>query len=403
MTGRVRRRIGLLTLPLEINYGGIMQAVALYHFLSSNQDREVVLLEREPPFPRPGRIRRLASAALRRQPGLTSLHRLLAEQPQGSGWAARLCSCRPARWLHGRVRVALWRRRRELLRSFHQRLIPLRSGPLADTQDMAEAVRRFGIDTLIVGSDQVWRLDYLHEAARADFFFGFAPSPTVRKISYAASFGHGHWAFPEHTAQIKPLLARFDAVSVREASGVEICAREFGRHDARHVLDPTLLIDPSFYETIAAPAGRKSGKTLLSYVLDTGADPSLVSCELLAALGPDYAVRPLTLDVGTPAPDVPGWLRAFMDADFVVTDSFHGMVFSIIFRKNFIAVMNRNRGAERFTSLLDQLGLRDRLVGDPAPDLLHRLARTPIDFEPVARKLEELRAASAAFLRQALA
>lgn len=100
--------------------------------------------------------------------------------------------------------------------------------------------------------------------------------------------------------------------------------------------------------------------------------------------------------------DVPGWLRAFMDADFVVTDSFHGCVFSIIFKKNFIAILNEDRGADRFTSLLDQLGLRDRLVTNPTSEKLRELAMQPIDFAPVDAKLKELRARSAAFLQEAL-
>ena len=97
------------------------------------------------------------------------------------------------------------------------------------------------------------------------------------------------------------------------------------------------------------------------------------------------------------------WLRAFAQADFVVTDSFHGCVFSIIHRKPFIAVANEGRGIDRFTSLLGYLGLQDRLVFSMEDYRQKRSALlAPIDFAPVAEKLVQAQEASLAFLREAL-
>jgi hypothetical protein len=78
------------------------------------------------------------------------------------------------------------------------------------------------------------------------------------------------------------------------------------------------------------------------------------------------------------------------------------MVFSIIFEKNFIAIINRNRGADRFISLLTQLDLMDRLVMDGRTDRIETIVRQPIDFTRVKSKLDQLRKTSIDFLRTAL-
>lgn len=97
------------------------------------------------------------------------------------------------------------------------------------------------------------------------------------------------------------------------------------------------------------------------------------------------------------------WLDAFAQADFVVTDSFHGCVFSIINRKPFIAIANRERGLTRFVSLLSQLGLMDRLVFSEEEYCQKRSALlAPIDFAPVAEKLAQAQESSLAFLKEAL-
>lgn len=390
-------RIGLLTLPLYTNYGGILQAAALYQILTAEMGKDVVFLERTSSMASATPMHRATVQTLERLPFLPALRDRLHARAKRTGPLAGL-----ARKLLPKAELALRARKSRTHEPFLDKVLPHRSGKLVSTADMAAAVERHGIATLVVGSDQVWRLDYLPGSAQADFFFGFAPSPTVRKVAYAASFGHSDWIYPEHTDSTRELLSRFDAVSVRERSGVDICARVLGRADAVQVIDPTLLVDPAFYERIAAPAGRRTGKTFLSYVLDEGPDRVAFGQAVQAALDPDYAHRPLTLVSGSATLDVPAWLRAFMDADFVVTDSFHGMVFSVLFRKNFVALVNSSRGADRFTSLMHGLGLEDRLVFDADPERARQLVRTPVDFERVAPRLQALRASSGEFLRQAL-
>lgn len=395
-------RVGLLTLPLHTNYGGMVQAVALYRIVTADLQCEAIFLERAAAVPQKSLLRRAVIGAAVRMPFIFALRTKLSQAAQNKGALAKFVPPALAKKAFSKVdRMIRIRRSKEHL-PFLQRTMAARSGILTSTQDMAASIGRFGIDTLVVGSDQVWRLGYHPPGAEEDFFFGFAPSPAIRKVSYAASFGFGDWKYAQHTERVKELLARFDAVSVREASGVEICNQVFGRPDAVHVLDPTMVVDPVFYEEIAAPPSHRAPPTLLSYVLDDEPDRLRISDEVLQALGPGFSHRSLKLDAGWATLDVPGWLRAFMDADFVLTDSFHGVVFSIIFRKNFIGIVNRNRGADRFTSLLQQLGLLDRLVSESDRGTVLDLVQRPIDYSAVEPRLSALRQISMAFLRNAL-
>lgn len=107
---------------------------------------------------------------------------------------------------------------------------------------------------------------------------------------------------------------------------------------------------------------------------------------------------------GTKMPTIAQWLATFANADFVVTDSFHGCVFSIIFEKPFIAIGNIERGLDRFTSLLGSLGWGNRLINslDEFNDKRNTLLSS-IDYESVNVQLDEQRRHSLSFLTNALA
>ena len=95
-------------------------------------------------------------------------------------------------------------------------------------------------------------------------------------------------------------------------------------------------------------------------------------------------------------PSVEQWLRGFMDADMVVTDSFHACVFSIIFNKPFVVVGNNKRGNTRFDSLLKTFGLADRFLYDIND--IERMNST-IDWDSVNAIIEELRNLSLNFIK----
>lgn len=358
------KRIGILTLSHNENFGGIIQTVALSHWLTSH-GREVTLMDRRSPLSR------------------------------AQALALPLLEHVPFQNIGGVRRRGMSRKRH---RSFIDSHFTRRTAVLRSSSEMEQAVRDHKLDAVIVGSDQVWRISYAHPSTVTDFFLGFGDADAFRRISYAASFGVETWNFPNLTADVSRLLSRFDAVSVREASGVDICRDVLGRSDAQHVLDPTLLVPASFHSKICAAVPETSQKNVLCYMLDNPDIRALV----LSELGPDYVERTLSLTHSTDV-TVPMWLASFRDSDFVITDSFHGTIFSIIFEKPFIAISNAGRGAARFTSLLDLLGLSDRLIEDDAPERISELVATPIDFASARSRLAELREVSEAYLFRALA
>lgn len=202
-------------------------------------------------------------------------------------------------------------------------------------------------DAVIVGSDQVWRPKYNHKIE--DLFLQFAEKLPIKRIAYAASFGVDEWEFPpEKTRICSMLVKKFDAISVREESGLSLCKEHLGV-DATWVLDPTFLLTKDDYLAVCKNIPKIKEKILVAYVLDL--NPSIrEECELMAKELNLY-LR-LVQASSNASLTVPEWLAMFRDASYVVTDSFHGTVFSIIFGKEFKCLYNQDRGAARFESLL---------------------------------------------------
>ncbi len=254
-------------------------------------------------------------------------------------------------------------------------------------------------DAFVVGSDQVWRLRYSINIP--SFFFSFLPDDKIR-LSYAASFGisnndYGH----RLTETCKKLLDNFSAVSVREKSAVDLCKKEFGV-DAVSVLDPTLLLTKNDYQQLIERdkvKGIPSKPFLLLYILDCNVEKDNVAKKIAKGKGLEiYRIK--TSDFGKVGsrhiedcvyPHISTWLSAFHKADYVVTDSFHGTVFSIIFQKQFLTFANVSRGADRMVSLLDMCDLKFRLYGKHFCD-------SEINYVEVMRKISVEKAKSLNFL-----
>ena len=255
-------------------------------------------------------------------------------------------------------------------------------------------------DAYVVGSDQCWRPQY--NAFLSAMFLDFVQDK-ARRIAYAASFGTDQWEFTqEMTSRCAPLAQKFDFVSVREDSGVKLCKDHLGV-DAVHVLDPTLLLTKEDYiHLIEAEKEPKAKGTLFNYILDPYAAKSAFINKVEKEKGlTTFQVLPKCQAETRTQEDVknriedcvfPGvttWLRAFMDAEMTIVDSFHGMVFSIIFNKPFWVIGNANRGMSRFTSLLKVFHLEDRLLD--ANQLQEVDINRPIDWSSVNAILEQKR------------
>ena len=259
----------------------------------------------------------------------------------------------------------------------------------------------------IVGSDQVWRCRYARYLETVEYYFCDFATEQQRhnSISYAASFGSDEWeGTPEETERCRKLLQQFKAVSVREYSGVRICKDVFGV-DAVQMPDPTLLATLEDYEAIIRASRTRvpRGKYLSVYLLDSPPKKAqyleqiddsmgMVHQELLAFVrAPERRDR-------FPYP-VAQWLRFIRDCEAVITDSFHGCVFSIIFNKPFVCLGNEQRGTARFDSLLSTYGLQNRLVSDAGPEEVVRVLKQPIDWNYVNGIHEKERARGLEFLK----
>lgn len=229
-------------------------------------------------------------------------------------------------------------------------------------------------DAYVVGSDQCWRPRY--NSFLSAMFLDFIQDKQVKRIAYAASFGTDQWEFTQEiTSTCAPLAQKFDFVSVREDSGVKLCKEHLGV-EAVHVLDPTMLLTKEDYiNLIKAEKETQSSGTLFNYILDPDAKKTAFINKVAKEKGlttfqvlPKCQAETRTKDdvknriEDCIFPGVTSWLRAFMDAEMTVVDSFHGMVFSIIFNKPFWVIANVNRGMSRFTSLLKIFHLEDRLL-----------------------------------------
>lgn len=263
-------------------------------------------------------------------------------------------------------------------------------------------------DAFVVGSDQVWRPRYFeHQFSTSieNAFLAFAHSWNIKRVAYAPSFGVDEWEYtPEQTQRCGMFLSHFDALSVREKSGIALCREHLGRKDAVQLCDPTMLLKREDYEKLITPQTPPSRGNLLVYCLDKSEEldklvsriskeKNLVPFNTLAKTTPDATYEERQM------PTVESWLRAFKDAEFVITDSFHACVFSLIFKKPFLVIGNLNRGMSRFESLLATFGQEERLLRNAAD---YNDEHSYPSFDNVDTVFAELRSKSFNFIKESL-
>lgn len=354
--------IGILTLGLRSNYGGILQTAALYHFLES-ENFNPVLLRKYP-------VKNWKSISI------NILEKIPFQNLKG-------------------FRKDYIKYRKNI--SFFNKYMPSQSPIMYDKSEIEKYIDNNPINSIIVGSDQVWRYSYINDSQYETYFLNFNTKKDFKKVSYAASFGINKWEAPQEVKNVQAYLSKFSAISVRESSGVEICKNEFKQNDVSLVLDPTLLVDRSFYLNMLKDNTVTSTQyDCITYILDENPKKS----KLIEGIHCNYNHKHKfdLLNVKNSL-TVPQWVECFESTNFVVTDSFHGMVFSIIFNKQFIVIVNNNRGKDRFTSLCKLLGLEDRILDSNESEIPNL---EPINYNDVNKKLVELKVFSKKFLLEAL-
>lgn len=273
-------------------------------------------------------------------------------------------------------------------------------------------------DALIVGSDQMWNPLWCSGETLPVVMLDFA-AKGEKRVAYAVSFGTKEWKKEQNADEAGRLLREFDAISVREESGVKLVQELSGRDDARWMVDPTLLHSASFYEPLLNVECHKRQRYVFSYMLEEWMDDENVECVMravMAAKGIDdihtdkvSASGPLLpicklLDVQAKV-SVGTWLTEIANSDLVVTNSFHGTVFSILFHKPFVTIPVSGKMSgmnERIVSLLSMVGLRSRIVDTKDLDGCREVICSAIDWNMVDRRLDAERVKADAFLKEAL-
>ena len=324
-------KIAILTLPFNTNIGGILQAYALQTVIEQIMEGNSVEILTSPYLPKVPNIFF--------RPFLYSYRLVLRKRGR---YDARL-----------RIEEATYKELKPTWNFMHKNMNLHFINSLKD-------VKENDFDIIVVGSDQVWRPIYfrLTYDRMADAFLQFTEGWDIKRIAYAASFGAEQWEYNQNdTNECARCLQMFDAVSCREKEGVKFCMEYLNRDDAVLMPDPTMLLRKDDYRKFVKTKKKKE-KKLFAYILDMTLDKETVIMDMAKKM----KLEPYVFSLHDGKHGIEDWLQQFEEADYVVTDSFHGSVFSIIFGKEFIAYANKDRGMARFTSLLNMFGLEERLV-----------------------------------------
>lgn len=368
-------RIGILTLPFNNNYGGYLQAYALMTVIK-RMGHEIELIYRRPnkrsfrqrivyPF------KTIVKAILRMPHGPFIMNLDYDLRMEGGN-----------------------------MMSFVDKYIQPRSRPYYTTVAMQRGCEG-KYDIIIVGSDQVWRPIYVPRIG--DFFLDFIKETHVKKIAYAASFGTASPEFSVEEIEIcKKLIADFSAISVREKSGLDVI-HSFGWKThvlPQVVLDPTLLLSRNDYESIVSQMQESQPlNKICCYVLDNNPIISKIISKAESILKMrSFSITGQTIMKRNEKLSIEEWLDSIKSSKYVITDSFHGMVFCIIFNTPFTVFINRDRGADRFISLLSQLGLDNRIC--IKSEDVDSVLKTTINWDLVNEKVAYLQKQSMKFLKE---
>ena len=265
-------------------------------------------------------------------------------------------------------------------------------------------------DAYIVGSDQVWSYLLSHEESKS-YYLDFGHS-TIKRIAYAASFSLP--TYPEKLKnKLKKLLDKFDAISVREKTGVTIC-NSIGV-SSQLVLDPTLLLNKTTYKSIAKKEKVNLDSFIYVYHLNVDSPEDINSSEILKLANEKNMSVLATTSSGMVKgkellkgaqydySTIPSWIYNIETAKFVVTTSFHGVVFCLLLHTNFVWIPLKGicaKGNSRVVDLLSILDMNNHIYSE-VNDIASIYNRN-IDWNYVDSKVEDLRKKSIDFLENNL-
>jgi len=364
-------KIGILSLPLNWNYGGILQQYALSEYLRKKNFTPILFS--------------------RRADRKSFFKLFLVKTKWNSIKILNNLNC-----LNFLPLIAT--------ESFKKKFLPNKTKDFFSSKEINFFIQKNEISHFIVGSDQIWNVDAT--VSLHDSFLGFVDKDKNNVLaSYAASFAHDDWKYSvKQTIDSKILLKNFSYISVRETHGVELIKKYLDNKSIR-VLDPTFLLDASDYYKLLTnvKSNKKKIKTIFCYILKNDikiiksinkyAKQNNLKKISFCGLGNFFnLIKNVTGNYS-----VESWISSLKDSKLVITDSFHGMVFSIIFKKNFYVLLNQNNGTSRIYSLLKDLGLESRIIKSIDDKLI---AQNDINWNPVEIRLAKLKLESKVFLEK---
>ena len=273
---------------------------------------------------------------------------------------------------------------------FHKRYFVLSSKKFFEGDSLEALSSEY--DLFICGSDQIWNSSRQY-GIDENYFLNFVKED-FKKVSYAASFGK-KTLDNRYSSRIRSLLKNFKAISIREPSGIKVL-REIGISHAEHVLDPTLLIGGD-YENAIEPSFTKP--YAFSYVLRSKNMANKVNLSVSKLFNLEI-ISSENLKGHTDVLSPWEWVGHFKKAKYIITNSYHGTLFSIIFKKPFIFVALSGKKVEyneRAVSLLSCVGLENNIVTDCDPAKIEEILENT-NFKNAYYKLSQMRYNSEKFV-----
>lgn len=351
-------KIGIITFHWGTNYGGVLQAYALQTFLES-KGHEVCIINYAPVTFRDSRLRCFRSKSL------STIRKNLTEFDKDQN-------------------IEKFRAKRLNRSRRYYKLDELKAEPPS-------------CDMFICGSDQVWN----HGIVRAHglaYYLPFGAQDTIR-VSYAVSLGSTE--YPAATMEkVRPYIERFDKISVRENTGKKIL-EEAGFDQVDIMPDPTLLLSNEDYEQLMPEVAPETSPFAFFYVLQRAQFVIMNLENYFRENGNLKVINNKASEYGKFG--IEHWLFYMKNAEVVVTNSFHGLVFSLMFKKNFVVVPIEGVQAgmnDRIHTLLDKFGLKKRIVSEFNVDTVKSLLNDPIDWASVDVQRQSLKASAEEFFRE---
>ena len=331
------KKIGLLTFHTPDNYGAVYQAFALQHYISKELAENIEIID----FCTPKHLKAYSIFKKKsNNPIKDLLHRLITA-----------------------TKYLQLKKKKRLFEQFRKNYLKLSKKRYKSEDEFLAHTDMY--DTYIVGSDQVFnpRNEYLKA-----YYLAFEKRGK-RKIAYAPSFGISNFN-DEITARILPYLKDFDSLSCREKQGAEYLSRIMGE-DVPAVVDPVFLIDKEAWEKVAVTPQEKEkyifvydlcgGEKLISIAKSIAKQKNLKVICATGRIINNYKGVDTRFDIG-PA-EMLGYIN---NAEYVVTDSFHGTSLSLVMQKKVITYIALPHAASRITSITEFLGTSNQVVTDVA-------------------------------------